>query len=182
MKKVIVILFEIFFLLLIVAIAITNICNTNSDNPIPDFWKVNVAQLITPLVALLIAFWATQFKNDQRKAKEHAERIIVSIQEIVSSDTFSVFSKDGNETDIRRETSARNRKISNYLQILQEYSRELNFVEEYKYLDEKFTEYKTKVGEHISNLEYLAETEAELKRLADNIDSKCESIILKFYK
>ena len=99
MKRVIVILFEIFFLLLIVAIAITNICNTNSDNPIPDFWKVNVAQLITPLVALLIAFWATQFKNDQRKAKEHAERIIVSIQEIVSSDTFSVFSKDGNENN-----------------------------------------------------------------------------------
>lgn len=182
MKKVIVILFEIFFLLLIIAVAILNICITNPNNSLPDFWNVNVAQLITPLVALLIAFWATQFKNDQRKAKEHAEKIIMTIQNLVTSEQFSAIPSDGVAEDIRKDILTRNRTLSNRLQILEEYSKALNFSDEFKIINEKFNDYKTKIGEHISNLGYLSETEAEFRKIAESIDFQCESIILKFYK
>lgn len=61
-------------------------------------------------------------------------------------------------------------------------SKALNFSDEFKIINEKFNDYKTKIGEHISNLGYLSETEAEFRKIAESIDFQCESIILKFYK
>lgn len=55
------------------------------------FWEASIAQVLTLLVTILIAFWATQFKNDQRSAKTHAEKVIAKIQTIVSREEFCVF-------------------------------------------------------------------------------------------
>ena len=71
MRKRIIIIMEIAILLLIVGVGIYNAVTNNS------FWNVTIAQLLTPLIALFFAFWATQYKNDQRKAKENAEKIIL---------------------------------------------------------------------------------------------------------
>lgn len=181
-RKKIVPICEIICLFLIIAVLLYNIIYGIIMGTLTDFFNVNLAQLLTPLIALLIAFWATQYKTDQRKAKEHAERIILSIQNIVTSEAFSIFPNKGNINEICRDISARNRKINNYLSVLDEYSKELNFIEEYNYIFSQFDEYRTIVGEHTSDLSYLSDTESQFKRFADNIDSKCEAIILKFYK
>lgn len=181
-RKNIVIICEIVCLLLIALVLAHNIGSGIKNETLSTFVDVNLAQLITPLIALLIAFWATQYKNDQRKAKEHAEKIIVAVQNIVTSEDFSAFPENGNVTDVCRDTSARNRKLSNYISILETYSKELSFVDEYNYISGQFNEYKAITGEHLSDLKYLSDTESQFKRIADNIDSKCEAIILKFYK
>lgn len=166
---------EVAILLLIVGVGVCNAINNDS------FWNVTIAQLLTPLIALFFAFWATQYKNDQRKAKEHAEKIILNLQEIVSNERFYVISALEEQSAKQKELNLTNRKISNYLTILSQYGKTLGFSEEVKYIEAEFGKYKQTIGDHISDLEYLSKTEPEFRKIAENIDTKCEAIILKFY-
>ena len=175
MKKRIIIIMEVAILLLIVGVGVCNAINNDS------FWNVTIAQLLTPLIALFFAFWATQYKNDQRKAKEHAEKIILNLQEIVSNERFYVISALEEQSAKQKELNLTNRKISNYLTILSQYGKTLGFSEEVKYIEAEFGKYKQTIGDHISDLEYLSKTEPEFRKIAENIDTKCEAIILKFY-
>ena len=70
MKRQIVGISEIVILALVLGVGVCNAVKST------DFWEVTIAQLLTPLIALGFAFWATQYKNDERKAKEHAEKIL----------------------------------------------------------------------------------------------------------
>lgn len=175
MKKKIIGFLEFGILLLIVAVAIYN---TNNND---DFLKVTIAQLLTPLIALLFAFWATQYKNDQRKAKEHAERTILKLQEIVTNEKFYVISPEEELSSKQKELLLNNRKINNYLIVLEKYAKTLDFYNEWKYIESEFGKYKQTIGDHLCDLDYLSKTETEFRKIAENIDSKCESIIVKFY-
>ena len=174
-KRIIIIIMEIAILLLIVGAGIYNAVTNNS------FWNVTIAQLLTPLIALFFAFWATQYKNDQRKAKENAEKIILKLREIVSDDKFYVISPAEEQETKQKELNLTNRKISNYLTILSQYGKTLGFSDEVKYIETEFGKYKQTVGDHIADLEYLSKTEPEFRKISENIDAKCETIILKFY-
>lgn len=81
----------------------------------------------------------------------------------------------------QKELNLTNRKISNYLTILNQYGKTLGFPEEVKYIEAEFGKYKQTIGDHIADLEYLSKTEPEFRKIAENIDTKCEAIILKFY-
>ena len=175
MKKQIIPIMEVAILLLIVILGVCSAIKSNA------FWNVTIAQLLTPLIALFFAFWATQYKTDQRKAKEHAEKIIVKLQEIVSNEKFYVISASEEQSAKQKEIGLTNRKISNYLSILRQYGETLGFLEDIKYIEAEFGTYKQTVGDHIADLDYLSKTESEFRRIAENIDSKCEAIILKFY-
>ena len=174
-KKWIIIIMEIAILLLIVGVGICNMVKNDS------FWNVTIAQLLTPLIAIFFAFWATQYKNDQRKAKEHVEKIILKLQEIVTDDKFYVISPAEEQSAKQKELNLTNRKISNYLDILSQYGKMLGLLAEVNYIETEFEKYKQTVGDHIADLEYLSKTEPEFRKIAGNIDTKCEAIILKFY-
>ena len=49
------------------------------------------------------------------------------------------------------------------------------------YLKTQFEEYKTTVGEHIKDLDYLLKSEPQFRRISNNISSKCDYIIVDFY-
>ena len=89
---------------------------------------------------------------------------------------------DGDKETIQKQINTTNRKINNYISILEEYAKTINFRTEMKYIRNEFETYKTRVGEHISDLEYLSKSETEFKRYAENIDTKCDYIILGLYK
>jgi len=146
------------------------------------FLEASATQILTLLIALYIAFWANQYKNDLRNAKGHVERILLNLQQIVVSDCFCTFPADGDLTSIQKATNIMNRKIANYLRVLKEYGKTLKFSQQIEYIENQFVEYKNKVGEHISDLDYLSKTESEFRKIAENINSKCEDIILLLYK
>lgn len=107
-----------------------------------EFWKASVAQVLTLSVTILIAFWATQFKNDQRNAKAHAERIIAKIQSLVSCEEFYSFTPGSNEEDAKKNYGISQRKFANCLNVLKEYGKQLGFRDEVTYIEEQFSEYK----------------------------------------
>lgn len=56
-----------------------------------EYFKISIGQTLTLIVAIVIAFWATQKKTDIRKIKEQVETIISNIQTVVSSSDFITF-------------------------------------------------------------------------------------------
>lgn len=147
-----------------------------------SFLDASLVQVLTLMVALFITFWANQYKNDQRKAKEHAESLIMKLQQIVTDESFYCISVDGNIEETKREINSKNRKISNYIRILTEYGKTLKFSDKINYISEQFSQYKSTTGDHIAYLEYLSKTETTFHKISENIDSKCEDIILLLYK
>lgn len=63
-----------------------------------------------------------------------------------------------------------------------EYGKQLGFQDDVKYIDEQFTEYKSFVSDHLNDLDYLSKSETQLRKYSENIDSKCDQIIVKFYE
>ena len=124
-----------------------------------SFLTASAAQVLTLLIALSVAFWANQYKNDQRKSKEHVERILLKIQNIVSDEEFSQISSKDDKDKVKKQILIRNRKVNNYISILKDYSNELKFDEEIKYIENEFIQYKEKTGAHIEDLDYLSKTE-----------------------
>lgn len=147
-----------------------------------DYFKASLVQCLPLLFTLFIAFLATQYKNDFRKCKEHAERIIFKLQDLVTDEKFYIFSTNDDQEEREKEINTTNRKIGNYINILLEYSKSLNIEEETKYIKNEFAFYKEKIGDHIKDFEYLSKSHKELLKHSENIDTKCEYIILKLYK
>ena len=147
-----------------------------------SFWNVSVAQVLTLLVTIAIAFWATQFKNDQRNAKAHAERVIMKIQNLVSSEVFYAFEPDSSEEDVKKNYGISQRKLANCLNVLDEYGKQLCFEDDVNYIVEQFSQYKSFVSDHLNDFEYLSKSETHLRKFLENIDSKCDQIVVKLYK
>lgn len=167
--------FQIVVGALILAVLVLGIYNTKHN---PQFFSASSTQVVTLIVALVVAFWATQFKNDERKQKEHAESIINKLQQIVSDESFVIINEDSNTQDILM----RNKKISNCITILKKYADNLSFKSDAEYIENEFKEYRSLVDEKIKDLDYLSKSESMLRKYAENIDSKCDSITFNLYK
>lgn len=174
-KKWIVGIISVLIFVFIVIICIINCANNDK------FWEISIGQALTPTVAILIAFMATQFKTDERKTKEGMEKIVNKIQNIVSESGFYTFSKEDNADDIKKRTGITNRSLSNCIAALQKYTKKVGSENEVKYIDERFKEYKDLISEHLEDLEYLEKTESQFKRIAENISSKCDDIMVNLY-
>ena len=146
------------------------------------FMDSSVTQVLTLVVTIGVAFWATQYKNDLRKTKENAENVIEKLQTIVSNECFYSIPADGDLEEVKKSINCTNRKINNCIDILEKYASNLKFKDDIKYIREQFDAYKIIIGDHIQDLDYLSKSETEFRRIADNIDTKCDYIILSLYK
>lgn len=154
----------------------------NSCANTSDFFNASATQILTLLITIGIGFWITQYRNDQRKAKEQVESIVTKLQQIVTNERFYIISCEGDVDETKKYLNTTNRKINNYINILTEYSKMLSFSQEISYIGEEFNKYRNTIGYHIHDLEYLSKTEQDFKLISENIDTKCEYIILSLYK
>lgn len=177
MKKII---FNILGGVLFLSTIVVSIYNIMCDKE--HFFEISIAQMLTVLVALGIAFWASQYENDRRKAKEHVEKMLIKLQEMVSANSFCSIPSTGDTNDIRKNINITNRKINNYINILKKYGKTLGFTKYIDYIDSEFDSYKKIIGDHINDLDYLSKTESEFRRIASNIELKSEFIIHSLYK
>ena len=174
-------IFVIIFCILFIGIVVSGIYSVVSN--CTNFFTVNISQTITLLSTLLIAFLATQYLNSVRKQKEHIERIILKLQEIVADESFYHFLNDDNNGDIQKSISMNNRKISNYLGVLKHYEKSFKKLKpSIEYIEKEFNDYKEDTGEHKTDLSYLSKSESRYIKTSNNICSKCEYIILLLYK
>lgn len=172
-------MFIILFFILGVLFIGTGIYNCKSNEL---FWTANITQILSLALTIGVAFWATQYKSDIRKSKEHVEEILRKLQIIVSKEQFYSISPSAEKESVQKTINTTNRKINNYINILLKYGKDLKFKKEIQYIQVEFEKYRERVGDHINDLEYLSKSEDEFRRIAENIDTKCDFIILQLYK
>lgn len=163
--------------LLIIAASYYSSCN-NKD----AFLSFSLSQALTLLVAVGISFNATQYLADERKCKEQIEKIVEKIQLIVSKQEFYRFDPSGDVDRVSAQTMMKNRKLSNCIEVLETYAKDYGLKEEVTYIRAEYRAYDTLVSEKIRDLKYLSESELALRKHSENIDSKCDYIIVRLYK
>ena len=161
----------------VVVFVIINIFVIKND----EFLKISIGQTLTLIVAIVIAFWATQRKTDMRKIKEQVDIITSNIQSVVSSSDFITFQTTDQPDDVQKRITMTIRKLKNSINVLNEYSKKIEIKDEVHYIEEQVKGYDDFVSVHISDLDYLSKSETHLRKYAENINSKCEYIILKLY-
>lgn len=150
------------------------------------FFEASLIQLLTLATAIGITYLAVQHKTDQREAKKHAECVIEKLQTLVSASSFyRIQHIDGNEKtkeEIQLRIQATNRRINNYIDVLNDYGKALRFTEEIKYIKEEFDKYREIVDSYQNDMDYLEKSEPLLKKYSDNISNKCDRVIVKMFK
>ena len=100
---------------------------------------------------------------------------------MVSSEQFYSIPSTGDLEQIQKEINTTNRRINNCIDVLKKYGEKFHFKNEIEYISNEFDKYKTQIGDHINDLDYLSKTEKEFRRISDNIDSKCDYIIVSLF-
>lgn len=174
MKKFVKIVVALCFVLALAVGVVSLKCNE-------EFWKVNAAQALTLILTICIAFWATQLKNDERKKKEHAEQLVRKIQAMVTDEMFYSIPASCDVKDNKKRMTMTNRSLNNSIDILKKYAETLGFKDSANYIAKEFKEYKEFISDHLEDIDYLNKSETTLKKYSENIDTKCDWIILNLY-
>lgn len=166
-------------ILLLVTLVIGGInCNNKG------FWVVSAGQLLTPLCAICLTFFAAQLKTDQRETKKHAEALVEKIQGIVMDANFgkipATISED-EKKNVQQQILMTNRKLNNSISYLVVYGEKLGFTNEADYIKTQFSTYRSLIDENINDFSELAKLKTRFKKHAENIDSKCDEIVVKLY-
>jgi hypothetical protein len=133
---------------------------------------------MTLMVAVIIAFWATQFKNDTRKQKEQIENILHKLQALISHPDFHSI----NEKTVKEDVLMTNRAISNYIKLLKTRSEKFKFQNDIEYIEDQFESYKTFISDNICDFKALENQHITLRRWSENIDYRCNQIIFSLYE
>ena len=160
--------------LFVVVLIIINICNK-------EFWSITAGNAISLFVAVYFAFLGTQYFSDERKTKENVERLILKLQYEVNKESFSKVSSSEGVEELKKRHMMATRRISNILSTLEKSASKLRFMEEWKYINTEFKEYREVFDEHLADLEFLSKSESILRNYAEKIDSKCDEIISALY-
>lgn len=174
-KKLVMYLILICLIAATICIFLCNIINNSS------FWSASVTQVLTLFVAIGVAFWATNYKTDERKCKEHAEEIIIRLQQLINNERAYKISAEEDYSVIEFQIHSTNRKLSNYITILKEYAKQFAFTDQIDYISNEFDKYRNFIDNHITDRDYLSKSQKDLKTYCENIDSKCYAIILLLY-
>ena len=145
------------------------------------FWEASISQVLTLFVAILIAFWAAQKKTDERIIKEQIEKVTNKIQVVVEDQRFIVFNTNDEPEEVQKRFTMSTRKLKNCIDVLREYGKCIDIGADVDYIAEQVRGYNDLVSAKIHDLDYLSKSESHLRMYAENINSKCDYIIMKLY-
>lgn len=164
----------ILIVLLAIAFGVFIIYNIINND---EFWNASAVNIITILIAIVISYFFVQRKSDLRKQKDILLNLINGLQLQISSEKAYNFTGQTGE-----EILMRKRDISNKIHILSEIQDAFSLQDEVKFVCDKFDEYEKLISDHISDLEYLAKSQNELRRPLDLINNKLVSISINLFK
>lgn len=155
----------IFVSLLWAILIVYNICSQKGE-----FFKIPIYQVLSLMVAVGVAYYLVQKKNDTRKQKEIIEKSISKIQVLL----IELIDEKNRECAIALNL---NRQINNKINVLMEYNIEQN--EEISYIKEQFSDIRSYIGDNITALDTLDWKHIKVK--VNNIESKCDKIVMNLY-
>lgn len=172
-KKVIIVLFVIFILVAIVAYLQIEF-NANTD-----FWKINISETLTVIVAVVFTYYFCELENNERIIKKKIEEVLNDIQNTI------IDKCDINPGTLSKNEKLKNLKyINNKILILEKLVDE-DLKDDIKYVKEEYQKYKNFISQNINEpKEYFERDERMIliKNYLDNMDNKIDLMISKLYK
>jgi hypothetical protein len=160
------------FIILYLVLLVYNIFNYDKFLEIPLYNMINIA------IAIIVAYYFVQKKNDERKLKEIVEDIVGKIQDSVNSELANIF-QDGND---RKRVLRILRSTNNRIEQLNNIKEKLNLKDEVEYINEKYNCYREFIGDNLNQLESISQNGIDLHRLLSDIEDKCDELRIKMYK
>lgn len=151
------------------------------------FFEIGIYQAISIVITVLIAYALVQFRNDERKQKEIAEKLARQIQELCEQ-FQTKFLIDTNLIDDNcwREMIMEKRTISNKISVLEGFCKILDIKdlnEDIKIIKEHFEGFTTAQGDvkTAKGYEERYTMNIEMRKYLNLIDERCDAAILNLY-
>ena len=142
-----------------------------------DFFEASVVDCITILVAVVISYYLVQRQNNYQRQKDIISDMVLKMQ--VSFEQKELYDFCGQD---KQTITMRNRGLNNRIHILETLAEEFNIVTEVDFVRHHFDEYSDFIGNHIENMEYLCQSQNELRRPVESISQKLIEIAVHLYK
>lgn len=170
--SVIVALFAASIVFLIVWNAING--NNSSSN---KFLETSLSTCISLLLVLAVSFSLTQIMTGQRKKQEILIRVAQKLEDLIESPVGYRVCADSE--DYEAILNSHKRQMSNLIKLLDNKADDFRIRDKVDYLKERFKEYDDLIGNHITDVEYLSNSEKELKRPLEVMTGTLFEIMLK---
>jgi hypothetical protein len=143
-----------------------------------EFFDASFTTCISIIIAVGISYLLSQRQTDKRKQKEILQSVLKALQDRINDPgAYSI-----TESTPPESLTSRNREIQNYLSLLDGKKTQFGIDREVDFLKEKFLEYETCIGDHISSIPWLMEASKELRRPLDLMNTKIYDTMLKLYQ
>ena len=165
---------KIIYILEIVIVVFVVISSAYSFHVSKDsFLNFSLAQALTLLVAIGIAFNASQFMIDERKRKEQLEKTVDKIQRIVSEQSFYSFNENDDVDKVALQITMTCRKLSNCIDVLETFSNRYNLKDDTTYIRSEYMAYKTLVSGKECSMPSLSKIRDVSVRIQNCVEEVC---------
>lgn len=141
----------------------------------PEFLNVNIFNILTMLWTVGLSFIVTQSFGKYQRKTDIMIKLLQELLDSISEEYTCHFNEKSKQEDILM----RNRHIRQQIALLNEYSERFGIIDDIKFIDEKFHEYDEIIGDHISDIEYLAKSSLILERSIKLIHDRIYAVMLK---
>lgn len=160
-------------ILLAIALVWWSVYNVKNNS---NFLTASLANIVTIGLAVFVSYFLTQRGNNKRRQKDIVYGLLQDLYQQVSSDEAYKLSGQSKE-----KINMRNRDMNNKISILEGLKSDLISPKDLSLIRKSFNEYRDFIGDHIENIAYLSQSEKELKRPLDVIESKLLALELALY-
>lgn len=167
----------LFFLLIPGVLFIYNVGLAFYHKRLLEYFNTPLYAVINMLIAIVFAYFLTQYKNDRRQKREIIESIINKLLDDFSNS--KMYSIDCN-SDIEH-IRITQRSVNNRLGLLKDCVNEFKLEKDIEYAKQQFTIYWDTISNHINDVEHLKKSRQELFNLVTNITNGLEKSIIKLY-
>lgn len=163
------------FLICFLAFAILVVYNIASQKA--SFFTASVVDCATILIAVAISYYLVQKQNNYQRQKDIISDMILKMQGSFEQRDLYDFSEQDKNTIMMR-----NRGLNNRIHILEGIAEEFNISAEVTFIRQRFDEYNNFIGNHIEDINYLRQSQNELRRPVELISQKLLAIALHLYQ
>ncbi len=139
-----------------------------------NFFITSIHFIINIIIAIVFAYYLVQNKNDERKRKEIAEKVLRDIQLLSLT---KLVDSPVDKLEFMKKILMHKRSLNNKIKALEGIGDALGINEHIKYIKDKFEEYEALIDE--MNKENYQGSSDKIMFL---IDEKCELAIVELYK
>ncbi len=134
-----------------------------------DFLKAPLTTMISILVAIVLSYFFTQRKTDDRRKMEKIDKLLYKVQDIILNKEFIVVQ----DSDL-----IVHRSIANKIKFLKN-NAPCDLKSDVDRLEEIFEDYRRFYGEHYKDKDYMKKSKIDLLNYVMKFDDVCDNIHMR---